>query len=238
MLTMLKKAVLNNAFRKPGCRKIHFRSKTSLYIWTYESISAIFQHFTESCTTSNTPKKKKKKILWLVHWVVIAICSSFKRSVLMGVITGRVDFWKWRSEQHPGDMAIIPAGRPVPECRKENPRAQSQRARGSDSQRARRQQRPRWRLQRATRSSSCWRWRSWAGWPDPARRGKHSLRSSSVRHGGQPPLPLHLGSVIPSLFPGVHMGSLSATNQFGRGRGSKYSAFKRKTWIWLVFCIF
>lgn len=46
---------------------------------------------------------------------------------------------------------------------------------------------------------------------------KYSLRSSQSGQGGQPPLPLHLGSVIPLLFPSVHMRGLSATNQFGRG---------------------
>ena len=44
-----------------GIGKYILRSKTSLYIWTYESINAVFQHFIESCTTSNTQKKKKKK---------------------------------------------------------------------------------------------------------------------------------------------------------------------------------
>lgn len=33
------------------------------------------------------------------------------------------------------------------------------------------------------------------------------------------------------LFPSVHMRSRSATNQFGRGGGSKYSAFKHKTYL-------
>ena len=42
-----------------GIGKYILRSKTSLYIWTYESINAVFQHFIESCTTSNTQKKKK-----------------------------------------------------------------------------------------------------------------------------------------------------------------------------------
>lgn len=50
--------------------------------------------------------------------------------------------WKWQSEQHSGGLEVIPAGKPVPECRKESLQAQPQQAHGSDSGRVQRQQRP------------------------------------------------------------------------------------------------
>lgn len=105
-----------------GIGKYILRSKTSLYIWTYESINAVFQHFIESCTTSNTQKKKKS-------------CDQFTESpfahlrdyvlspMIMGVTTGCVDFWKpntgngdqsstlgtWKS--YPQDSLFLSVGR-------------------------------------------------------------------------------------------------------------------------------
>lgn len=144
--------------------------------------------------------------------------------------------WKRQSGWHVQGMEVVPAGWPDPECKKESPQTQPQLARGSDSGRAQQRQRPHWRLLRVSQSSSCWRSHSLAGQPDPERKEKCSLGSSSNKKVGEqllpsPPGPSHSLSVSRCLFiwkvfqPLIHV---------GRGGKSKYSSCKCKTWIrWL-----
>lgn len=134
--------------------------------------------------------------------------------VLVGVITGCVDFWKpiWKrqSEQHSGDMEVIPAGQPVPECGR---RALGHNHNGHMVAILRERSSSREATLKASESDS-----KVLLAEDGVHelddlilqeKGEHSLRSSSVRQGDSHPSPLHWLSHSSSV-PSVHMRGLSS----------------------------